>query len=68
MPGISGLELAKTIKDAYSNVPVLLASGYSSKQFIPQDQREFPNLKKLYKLDTLAAAVNQLVKSETGWL
>lgn len=63
MTGINGLELAKRVKETHGNLPVLLASGYSSKQFIPQDQREFPILKKPYKLETLAAAINQLVNS-----
>ena len=61
MPGMSGLELATRIRDAYADMPVLLASGYSSKQFIPRDEREFPILRKPYKLATLAAGINQLV-------
>jgi PAS domain S-box-containing protein len=61
MPGMSGLELAKQITETYRGVPVLLASGYSSKQFIPRDEREFPILRKPYKLETLAASINQLV-------
>lgn len=61
MPGMSGLDLAKTIRETYRDIPVLLASGYSSKQFIPQDEREFPILRKPYKLETLTAAIGQLV-------
>ena len=34
MPGISGLDLVKKILETYGEIPVLLASGYSSKQFI----------------------------------
>lgn len=60
MPGMSGLELAQNIKETYG-VPILLASGYSSKQFIPKDEREFPILRKPYKLESLAAGINQLV-------
>jgi len=63
MPGISGLDLAKAVKNIHPNIPVLLASGYSSKQFIPKDQREFPILKKPYKLETLAESINRLVQS-----
>jgi len=58
---MSGLELATRIKDSYADIPILLASGYSSKQFIPRDEREFPILRKPYKLATLAAGINQLV-------
>ena len=61
MPGMSGMDLAQQIKKTYGDVPVLLASGYSSKQFIPKDEREFPILRKPYKLETLAAGINQLV-------
>jgi PAS domain S-box-containing protein len=61
MPGMNGLELAKAVRELDPTVPVLLASGYSSKQFIPVGQREFPILKKPYKLETLAEGINQLV-------
>ncbi|MET3713679.1 PAS domain S-box-containing protein [Sphingomonas trueperi] len=62
MPVMSGLELAAEVKRSHSHVPVLLASGYSSKQFIPRDEREFPILRKPYKLGTLAASINQLLE------
>lgn len=62
MPVMSGLELAGEVKRSHSHVPVLLASGYSSKQFIPRDEREFPILRKPYKLETLAASINQLLE------
>jgi hypothetical protein len=42
----------------------LLASGYSSKQFIPLNERKFPILRKPYKLDGLAAALNQLLGTD----
>ena len=61
MPGMSGLELAQEIRATYGPVPILLASGYSSKQFIPKDQRQFPILRKPYKLETLATGITQLV-------
>jgi PAS domain S-box-containing protein len=64
MPVMNGFELATRLKEAGSIVPVLLASGYSSKQFIPKDQREFPILRKPYKLETLAASINQLMATE----
>ncbi len=66
MPGMSGLEMATRIRDSYPEIPVLLASGYSSKQFIPKDEREFPILRKPYKLETLAAGINQLVTTGTA--
>jgi PAS domain S-box-containing protein len=63
MPGMNGFDLAKRLKETRPGVPVLLASGYSSKQFIPTDQREFPILRKPYKLETLASSINQLIAS-----
>jgi PAS domain S-box-containing protein len=64
MPVMNGFELATRLKEAHDRLPVLLASGYSSKQFIPKDQREFPILRKPYKLETLAASINQLMAVE----
>ena len=61
MPGLSGLELATRIKETHSGLPILLASGYSSKQFIPINERKFPILRKPYKLETLAVGINQLI-------
>ena len=61
MPGMSGIDLARQIRETHPGVPVLLASGYSSKQFIPRDEREFPIIRKPYKLATLATGINQLV-------
>lgn len=63
MPGTNGLELAKEIRRKYRETPVLLASGYSSKQFIPMDEREFPILRKPYKLQTLAASIDHLMSA-----
>ncbi|RYG89585.1 MAG: response regulator, partial [Alphaproteobacteria bacterium] len=63
MPGMSGLELAIQIKQMHSELPILLASGYSSKQFIPINERKFPILRKPYKLETLAAGINDLINA-----
>ncbi len=63
MPGMNGLELASEVKRCHPTIPVLLASGYSSKQFIPKDERAFPILRKPYKLETLAMSINQLVST-----
>jgi CheY-like chemotaxis protein len=61
MPGMNGLELAKLVRERWGDIPILLASGYSSKQFIPRNEREFPIIKKPYSLDTLARSISQLV-------
>lgn len=61
MPGMSGLELAKQIQESGRGVPLLLASGYSSKQFIPKNEREFPILRKPYTVETLAVGIDHLL-------
>ena len=61
MPGMTGVELAETIRATYPGLPVLLASGYSSKQFIPKDQRQFPILRKPYRLESLGRTMDQLI-------
>jgi len=66
MPGMTGLELARQIRKLHPSLPVLLASGYSSQQFIPQDEREFPILRKPYRLESLAASINELVSSSNA--
>ena len=66
MPRLSGLDLAQRARELGYSLPVLLASGYSSKQFIPADEREFPILRKPYKLETLAAAVKQLLEKQVA--
>jgi PAS domain S-box-containing protein len=64
MPGMTGIDMAREIRATYAHMPVLLASGYSSKQFIPRDQRDFPILRKPYKLETLAAGIEQVMAAE----
>lgn len=61
MPGESGLELAHKVSDKFPQIPVLLASGYSSKQFIPKNERKYPILRKPYKIDVLAASLIELL-------
>ena len=63
MPGESGLQLAEKVSARCPGLPVLLASGYSSKQFIPLNKRKFPILRKPYKLEALARAINQLLSA-----
>jgi len=60
MPGESGFELATKITEKYGT-PVLLASGYSSKQFVPRNERKFPILRKPYKIEALAGALTELI-------
>jgi CheY-like chemotaxis protein len=57
MPGISGLELARTLRDLYPALHVVLTSGYS--ELLARDTNHgFALLRKPYTLGDLARAIN----------
>lgn len=56
MPGISGLELAKTLRDLYPDLHVVLTSGYSE-LLARETDHGFALLRKPYTLGDLAAAI-----------
>jgi PAS domain S-box-containing protein len=60
MPGgISGLELARRVRDRFPELPVLLTTGYSEQV---SSNHGFPVLQKPYELETLAAALGKALK------
>jgi PAS domain S-box-containing protein len=62
MPGgISGIELARKVRDRFPELPVLLTTGYS--EYVGAEH-EFPVLQKPYELDSLATALGNLLKQE----
>ena len=62
MPGgISGIELARKVRDRYPELPILLTTGYSEEV---GGSHGFPVLQKPYELDTLAGALEKLLKRE----
>ena len=62
MPGgISGIELARKVRDRFPELPVLLTSGYSEKVTATEG---FPLLQKPYDMESLAAALGTLLKQE----
>ena len=62
MPGgISGIELARKVRDRFPELPILLTTGYSEQVTGPHG---FPVLQKPYEMDTLAAALSNLLKQE----
>ncbi len=59
MPGMTGIELAQTIRERHSNVPVLLTSGYSN--ILAQGGGHgFDLLQKPYSVDELSRALGKL--------
>jgi PAS domain S-box-containing protein len=62
MPGgISGIELARKVRDRYPELPILLTTGYSEEV---GGNHGFPVLQKPYELDTLVGALQKLLKRE----
>jgi CheY-like chemotaxis protein len=60
MPGISGVELARKIREVKADVPVLLATGYSDE--IVRSGAEFAVMPKPYRPQELADAIVTLLK------
>lgn len=62
MPGgISGLELARKIRDRFPELPILLTAGYSEQA---AGAHGFPVLTKPYEFETLKQAVSNLLKQD----
>jgi CheY-like chemotaxis protein len=62
MPGgISGIELARKVRDRFPELPILLTTGYSEQVAGPHG---FPVLQKPYELEALASALSKLLKRE----
>jgi PAS domain S-box-containing protein len=62
MPGgISGIELARKVRDRFPELPILLTTGYSEQV---AGTHGFPVLQKPYELDALAGALSNVLKRE----
>ena len=62
MPGgISGIELARKVRDRFPELPILLTTGYSEQV---AGTHGFPVLQKPYELDSLADALSNVLKEE----
>jgi PAS domain S-box-containing protein len=60
MPGMSGLDLAATVRSRHPQLPILLASGYSE-EIVGSGPREFEVLRKPYGGEALSAAIGVLL-------
>ena len=56
MPGMSGLELARLVREYYPEIAVILASGYSDKAEVAT-QEGFTIIRKPYSPDALQRAI-----------
>jgi PAS domain S-box-containing protein len=62
MPGgISGIELARKVRERFPELPILLTTGYSEEV---GGSHGFPVLQKPYEMDALASALGNLLKRE----
>jgi signal transduction histidine kinase/CheY-like chemotaxis protein len=62
MPGgISGIELARKVRERFPELPILLTTGYSEQVGATQG---FPVLQKPYEMGALAGAITKLLKQE----
>jgi len=62
MPGgISGIELARKVRERFPELPILLTTGYSEQVAA---QHEFPLLQKPYEIQSLATAIGNVLKRE----
>jgi PAS domain S-box-containing protein len=62
MPGgISGIELARKVRERFPELPILLTTGYSEQV---AGSHGFPVLQKPYEMETLASALSSLLNEE----
>jgi CheY-like chemotaxis protein len=62
MPGgISGIELARKIRERFPELPILLTTGYSEEV---GGSHGFPVLQKPYEMEALASALGNLLKRQ----
>jgi PAS domain S-box-containing protein len=65
MPGeFDGMALARTVREEFPQLPVLLATGYS--KAADSAHRDFPILRKPYQIAELGRVVNNLIASAQG--
>ena len=64
MPGgISGIELARKVRDRFPELPILLTTGYSEQV---GGTHGFPVLPKPYEMESLAGALTKVLKRHVG--
>ena len=61
MPGQTGIDLARTVRESYPDLPVLLTTGYSD-ELAQGKAREFEILAKPYSAGSLASALAALAE------
>jgi two-component system NtrC family sensor kinase len=62
MPGMSGLELGRLIREHHPEVPVILTSGYSDKAALAT-QEGFTLIRKPYSPEVLKPILDLIIKA-----
>ena len=62
MPGVSGLDLARTLRDRRPELPVILTTG-NSRQASEAVAEGFPLIEKPYRRDALAASLRSALEN-----
>lgn len=65
MPGMSGIEFGKLVRERFPSIPVVLTSGYSH-VLVEEGRHGFPLLQKPYAADDLARALQEAQGSRNG--
>lgn len=65
MPGMSGVELAGELKQRRPRVPIILTTGYTE-GFAAVGSRGFPVVRKPYRMETLANALDEALAAHSG--
>lgn len=62
MPGMTGLQLASTVRGLKGDQAILLMSGYNQDLLAPGEERDVPLLTKPFTADALLAAVEEAAR------
>jgi CheY-like chemotaxis protein len=65
MPGISGLELARRLRDTHPHIPVVLATGYSE-ETVASSAFGFEIVRKPYDAHAVSAALATVLARAQG--
>jgi DNA-binding response OmpR family regulator len=61
MPGMTGVELARRVRESHPKLPILFASGYADVQTFGDELSDENMLKKPYRIADLAARIAALL-------
>ncbi|WP_207481476.1 response regulator [Arenibaculum pallidiluteum] len=63
MPGMTGMELARRLRESHPSLPIILATGYAEFPQSETDELALPRLTKPYLQEELAAAISAVAET-----